>query len=53
MAAGSRYPRPTHSSPNASDGEIEMPFFETRDGTCLAYENYGSGPPIVFIRDAA
>jgi non-heme chloroperoxidase len=26
-----------------------MPFFETCDGTCLAYEDYGSGPPIVFV----
>ena len=26
-----------------------MPFFETRNGTCLAYEDYGSGPPIVFV----
>jgi non-heme chloroperoxidase len=26
-----------------------MPFFETRDGTSLAYEDYGSGSPIVFV----
>jgi pimeloyl-ACP methyl ester carboxylesterase len=26
-----------------------MPFFTTRDGTRLAYEDYGSGPPIVFV----
>jgi pimeloyl-ACP methyl ester carboxylesterase len=26
-----------------------MPFFETRDGTSLAYEDYGGGPPIVFV----
>ena len=26
-----------------------MPFFETRDGTGLAYEDYGSGPPIVLV----
>ena len=26
-----------------------MPFIETRDGTSLAYEDYGSGSPIVFV----
>lgn len=26
-----------------------MPFFETADGTRLAYEDYGAGPPIVFV----
>lgn len=26
-----------------------MPFFETADGTSLAYEDYGSGTPIVFV----
>ncbi|HEX6501108.1 MAG TPA: alpha/beta hydrolase [Micromonosporaceae bacterium] len=26
-----------------------MPFFETTDGTRLAYEDYGDGPPIVFV----
>ena len=26
-----------------------MPFFDTRDGTRLAYEDYGSGPPVVLV----
>ncbi len=26
-----------------------MPFFETNDGTRLAYEDYGTGQPIVFV----
>ncbi|WP_216892472.1 alpha/beta fold hydrolase [Nocardia alni] len=26
-----------------------MPFYETKDGTRLAYEDYGSGAPIVFL----
>jgi non-heme chloroperoxidase len=28
---------------------MKMPFFETADGTRLAYEDYGAGPPIVFV----
>ena|SRR5215467_5569924 len=26
-----------------------MPFFQTADGTRLAYEDYAAGPPIVFV----
>ena len=30
-----------------------MLFFKTRDGTCLAYEDHGSGPPIVLVAGGA
>lgn len=47
-----RAPRPAGTGPDGSgvpDWEVDMPFFDTRDGSRLAYEDHGSGAAIVFV----